>query len=51
MSCNFVEGAGAIALAGPMHERQTMKGKRVGAVFCGANIFRPLLADILADNL
>lgn len=48
---NMVEGAGAIAFAGLMHEQQKMKGKRVGVVFCGANIFRPLLADILANKL
>lgn len=45
---NMAEGAGAIGLAGLMSERATMAGKKVGLVLSGANIFRPLLARILA---
>lgn len=44
---NMAEGAGAIALAGLMVERDRMAGKKVGIVLSGANIYRPLLARIL----
>ena len=45
---NMAEGAGAISLAGLMHERREMTGKKIGVILCGANIYRPLLARILA---
>jgi threonine dehydratase len=45
---NMAEGAGAIGLAGLMSERDKMKGKKVGLVLSGANIYRPLLAHILS---
>jgi len=45
---NMAEGAGAVALAGLMHERNKMSGKKVGVILSGANIYRPLLAGILA---
>jgi threonine dehydratase len=46
---NMAEGAGAISLAALMCEREKMKGKKVGVVLCGANIYRPLLARILSN--
>jgi threonine dehydratase len=35
---NLVEGAGAAPLAALLHERQTMRGRRVGLVISGGNI-------------
>lgn len=45
---NMAEGAGAVGLAALMHESDKMRGKKVGVVLSGANIYRPLLARILA---
>ncbi len=44
---NMAEGAGVAALAGLMQERDKMQGKRVAVIMSGANISRPLLAEIL----
>ncbi len=46
---NMAEGAGAVPLAGLIHERDRMQGRKVGVVLTGANIYRPLLARILAQ--
>ncbi|WP_438816491.1 threonine dehydratase [Taklimakanibacter deserti] len=46
---NTAEGAGAVPLAGLLQERERMKGKKVGVILTGANIYRPLLARILAQ--
>ena len=46
---NMVEGAGAVPLAGLVQERERMRGRKVGVVLTGANIYRPLLARILAS--
>ena len=45
---NLAEGAGVAALAGLMRERERMQGKRVAVVMSGANISRPLLAEVLS---
>jgi threonine dehydratase len=47
---NVVEGAGAVGLAAAMKERDVVAGKKVGVIFSGANIARPLLAEILAEK-
>jgi threonine dehydratase len=44
----MVEGAGAVPLAGLVQERELMRGRKVGVVLTGANIYRPLLARLLA---
>lgn len=46
---NMAEGAGAVPLAGLLQERERMTGRKVGVVLTGANIYRPLLARILAQ--
>jgi threonine dehydratase len=46
---NMSEGAGAVPLAGLVQERERMKGKKVGVILTGANIYRPLLARLLAQ--
>ena len=46
---NMAEGAGAAPLAGLLQERERMAAKKVGVVLTGANIYRPLLARILAQ--
>jgi threonine dehydratase len=45
----MAEGAGAVPLAGLIQESERMKGKKVGVVLTGANIYRPLLARLLAQ--
>ena len=45
---NMAEGAGAIGLGALMSERDKMKGKKVGLILSGANIYRPLLARTLS---
>jgi len=47
---NLAEGAGAAALAALMHERHSMRGKRVGLVLSGGNIDREWLAQLLAGH-
>ena len=44
---NVAEGAGAVALAAVMAERDWLKGKRVGAVLSGGNIDAAKFAEIL----
>lgn len=47
---NVAEGAGAAALAGLMHEREIMSGKRVGALLSGGNVDREVFARVLKEN-
>ena len=44
---NLAEGAGAAALAGLMHERDKMHGKKVGVILSGGNIDAAHFATIL----
>lgn len=41
------EGAGAAPLAGLLHERERMRGKRVGVILSGSNLDAPQLSAIL----
>ena len=45
---NLAEGAGASALAALMHEREAMKGKRVGVILSGANVDKSVFAKVIA---
>jgi threonine dehydratase len=45
---NLAEGAGAAALAALMQEREAMQGKRVGVILSGANVDRPVYANVIA---
>jgi threonine dehydratase len=47
---NVAEGAGALALAACLRERDTLAGKRVGLVLSGGNIDRELYANVLAEK-
>lgn len=47
---NITEGAGAGALAGIVHERERMAGKRVGAIVSGGNIDAERYAQVLAGK-
>ena len=47
---NCAEGAGAAPLAALRKERAQLKGRKVAAVLSGANIDRPLFAEILARH-
>lgn len=47
---NLGEGAAVTPLAALMQEREKMAGKRVGLPLTGANISRPLLAEVLSDR-
>ncbi|MCU0870549.1 MAG: threonine dehydratase [Burkholderiales bacterium] len=42
------EGAGAAAVAAVMQERDRLRGRRVAAVVCGANVDRDVFARVLA---
>jgi threonine dehydratase len=44
---NVAEGAGAAALAGAMHERDTLTGQRVAVVVTGGNVDRDVFARTL----
>jgi threonine dehydratase len=46
---NTVEGAGALALAAALKERDTIRGKRVALVVSGGNVDREVFAKILMD--
>jgi threonine dehydratase len=48
---NLVEGAGALGVAGAIKLRDTLKGKRVGVIFSGANLDTNVLKRILAGEL
>lgn len=45
---NVAEGAGAIALAALLREKEKMRGKRVAVVLSGGNVDRDVFAPILA---
>ncbi|MEQ1509398.1 MAG: threonine dehydratase [Sphingopyxis sp.] len=47
---NMPEGAGAVALAGLMQERQAMQGKRVAVILSGGNCDQSQAAEILAGK-
>ena len=47
---NIAEGAGAVALAAVMQERDQLKGQRVGAVLSGGNIDAAKFATILTGD-
>jgi len=44
---NVAEGAGAAALAGLLHEKQAMRGRRVGVVFTGSNVDSDVFRRVL----
>ena len=48
---NLAEGAGAVALAALMQERDAMQGKRVAVVLSGGNIDQEMAAKILAGGV
>jgi threonine dehydratase len=45
---NIAEGAGAAALAGALKEKDTLPGKRIGAVLTGGNVDRDVYERVLA---
>ena len=45
---NVAEGAGAVALAAALQERQANAGRRIGAVLTGGNVDREVFARVLA---
>src|SRR6185437_3803886 len=47
---SVAEGAGAAALAALMHEREAMRGRKVGVVLSGGNVDRDVFARVLAVN-
>ena len=47
---NITEGAGAVALAAVMQERETLNGQRVGAILSGGNIDAAKYAAILSTT-
>jgi threonine dehydratase len=46
---NTAEGAGAVALAGAMAERERLAGRRIAVILSGGNIDRGAFARILAE--
>ncbi len=47
---NLAEGAGAVALAGMMREKEQVRGKRVAAILSGGNIDQSMVAAVLAGQ-
>lgn len=47
---NLAEGAGALALAGLLQERELMRERRVAVVLTGGNVDRKIFAEVLAEN-
>lgn len=47
---NLAEGAGAVALAALLQERDAMKGKRVAVILSGGNCDQSQVAEILMGN-
>jgi threonine dehydratase len=45
------EGSGALGVAGALKLRDTLKGKRVGVIFSGANLDTAVLRRILNGEL
>ena len=48
---NVAEGAGAVALAGLLSEREQLQGKRVGVILTGGNIDIDLYQKVLAKDI
>lgn len=48
---NLAEGAGAVALAGMIQERDRQQGKRVAVILSGANMDTDMTARVLAGRL
>ena len=48
---NVAEGAGAAALAGLMHERGAVAGKRAGVVLSGGNVDATVFRDVLDGRI
>jgi len=48
---NLVEGAGALGVAGAIKLRRELAGKRIGAIFSGANIDTAVLRKILNGEM
>ena len=46
---NLAEGAGAIALAALLQERERQAGRRVGLVLSGGNVDAEVFAGVLAS--
>lgn len=47
---NLAEGAGAVALAALLQERETMNGKRVGVILSGGNMDQSQAAQVLSGQ-
>ena len=47
---NLAEGAGAVALAALMQEREAMQGKRVGVILSGGNMDQAQAAMVLSGQ-
>ena len=47
---NLAEGAGAVALAGMIAEKENIAGKRVAAILTGGNIDQTMVAAVLAGQ-
>ena len=47
---NLAEGAGAVALAGMIREKELVRDKRVAAVLSGGNIDQSMVAAVLAGQ-
>jgi threonine dehydratase len=46
---NIAEGAGAASLAAALHEKDELRGRRVGLVLTGGNVDREVFASVLAS--
>ncbi|WP_417609298.1 threonine dehydratase [Parasphingorhabdus sp.] len=47
---NLAEGAGAVALAGMISEKERISGKRVAAILSGGNMDQPMVATVLSGQ-
>src|SRR6185312_628616 len=47
---NVAEGAGAMALAAALQERDRLRGKQVGAVLSGGNVDREIFLAVMGDE-
>ena len=47
---NVAEGAGAVALAALIHERERQKGRRVAVALTGGNVDRSVFAQVLTED-
>ena len=48
---NVAEGAGAAALAGPLQEKSSLAGRKIGLILTGGNVDAPLFAKVLTGKL